>query len=165
MKKVLALSASLAMATGLTLATSSLSAYGMAGCGLGSMIIKDQGPVQILAATTNASFFSQTIGMTFGISNCPKGQAIFRADREVKEQEVFVTINFDALEQEMASGKGEKLSAFAEMLGCQDKGAFGKMTQKNYGKFFANDNATTPAGLLSAVRGEVTTEGTGSCKL
>src|SRR3954469_2639303 len=52
--------------------------YGMAGCGLGSLIF---GPVnspgaQILAATTNSTFGSQTFGITSGTSNCVSGGVV-----------------------------------------------------------------------------------------
>src|SRR6266545_2071443 len=45
--------------------------YGLAGCGLGSMLIGSKpGIVQIFAATTNGSFGTQTFGITSGTSNC-----------------------------------------------------------------------------------------------
>ena len=46
--------------------------YKSAGCGLGSMIIKDDGFVQVFAATTNATSGSQTFGITSGTSNCAR---------------------------------------------------------------------------------------------
>src|SRR5437868_47659 len=57
--------------------------YGMAGCGLGSLLF---GPVnepfaQVLAATTNATFATQTFGITSGTSNCVSG-GVIRAERE-----------------------------------------------------------------------------------
>ena len=46
-----------------------------AGCGLGSMIIQENTKVmQLLAATTNGSFGSQTFGISTGTSNCKKGR-------------------------------------------------------------------------------------------
>lgn len=43
--------------------------YGMAGCGLGSLVMgKDGG--QILAATTNGTFYSQLFGITSETLNC-----------------------------------------------------------------------------------------------
>ena len=168
MKKQVILSAALAAGIGLTAGATGISAlsfsrYGMAGCGVGSMIIKDEGPAQIFAATTNGTF-SQTVGMTFGISNCPRDEALIRVGRAEKQQEVFVTVNFEALEQEMAAGKGDKLSAFSDLLGCKDKATFGKVTKTNYKKFFSGDRETTPADLLKAVKGEVVAEDSSSCK-
>lgn len=166
MNKNVLLSAVLSAGVLFFMGIDSVHAYGSAGCGIGSMIIKDRGPIQILAATTNGISSNQTIGMTFGVSNCPAGDALLPASSaDVKEQEVFVAINFDALEQEMAAGQGEKLNAFSELLGCKDKRAFGQMSQKNWGKFFAADDTTTPAELLGAVRGEVLVEGGKTCKL
>src|SRR3954464_7446787 len=47
------------------------STYGTAGCGLGSLVFGDQkGAIQILAATTNTTFGTQTFGITTGTSNC-----------------------------------------------------------------------------------------------
>ena len=43
--------------------------YGAAGCGLGSMVFGSKpGAEQVVAATTNGTFGSQTFGITFGTS-------------------------------------------------------------------------------------------------
>ena len=49
--------------------------YGMAGCGLGSLLFGNDNTtlMQILAATTNGLFGSQTFGITSGTSNCTAG--------------------------------------------------------------------------------------------
>ncbi|MGE8723294.1 DUF3015 domain-containing protein [Leptospira terpstrae] len=89
--------------------------YGMAGCGLGSMISVWKNDIgQVLAATTNGSLSSQTFGITSGTSNCTN-DGIVRADRA---QEVFVTYNEEPLELETTSGNGERIQAFASLLGC-----------------------------------------------
>ena len=44
--------------------------YGSAGCGLGSLVFKKNDMTQVLAATTNGTFWSQTFGITFGTSGC-----------------------------------------------------------------------------------------------
>src|SRR5262245_21507042 len=57
--------------------------YGMSGCGLGSILFgTDQNKVmQILAATSNGCFGSQTFGITSGTSNCVSG-GVVKAEKE-----------------------------------------------------------------------------------
>ena len=135
----------------------------MAGCGLGSLIIKQNDKSQILAATTNGTFGSQTFGITTGTSNCTANGIV----KNEKAQEIFVTVNFSSLEQEMASGKGEKLNTFAQLLGCNSDSVekFGQMTQSNYNKLLS-ENAT-PTSLISAVKSEIKKDGnlSKSCKM
>ena len=48
--------------------------YGSAGCGLGAIVFGSKpGMIQVLAATTNATFYSQTFGITTGTSECGGG--------------------------------------------------------------------------------------------
>lgn len=90
-------------------------AAGDAGCGLGSMIItKNSKGMQILAATTNGSFGSQTFGITFGTSNC-SASGIVQNDKQIQ---YFVEVNQAELTREMAQGHGEKLSTLAALNGC-----------------------------------------------
>ncbi len=124
--------------------------YGEAGCGLGSLIFGDSpGPVQIFAATTNASSYSQLFGITSGTSNCDASGIILAE----KEGDLFVASNFDHLEKEMAIGEGEHVSTLAGILGCpSDRGAqFASYAQNNYQVIFASDQ-TTPEEALQAVR-------------
>lgn len=127
--------------------------YGDAGCGLGSMIFGDTpGPVQILAATTNATSYSQAFGITTGTSNCD-ASGIVLAERE---QEMFVTKTYTSLAKEMAAGEGEHLRTLAGLLGCPSDEAtqFASFTQQNYETIFASDE-TTPAEMLSTVKEEM----------
>lgn len=87
--------------------------YQMAGCGLGSELIKEDGTIQIFAATTNGTVGSQTFGISFGTLHCkPSAQAA------AMEQKVFIEANLVSLKREAVSGKGETLTAFADLLGC-----------------------------------------------
>src|SRR5450432_2687117 len=90
--------------------------FGEAGCGLGSMVFKDNGAVQILAATTNGIFGNQTFAITSGTSNCAPG-GVIKAQRE---QAAFAEVNFQDLKRNMASGGGEFLTSFATLLGCEE---------------------------------------------
>lgn len=127
--------------------------YGEAGCGLGSLIFGNtSGPVQILAATTNWSTYSQGFGITSGTSNCDaKG-----FDVSQLEQERFVTHNFSGLTKDMATGEGEHLSTLAGMLGCPSikQAHFNTVAQQNYEAIYASDT-TSPAEMLKAVKGVV----------
>ncbi len=123
--------------------------YGMAGCGLGSLIIKNNNILQIFAATTNGTFANQTFGITTGTSNCTPDSNAYQE----RQQEIFVTVNFSSLETEMSTGSGEKLSAFSEMLGC-DVNTFSKISKQHYKEFFSEN--ITPRELLVKVKSHTT---------
>jgi hypothetical protein len=91
--------------------------YGMAGCGLGSMAFGENTKLnQVLAATTNGTFGTQTFGITSGTSNCTSGGVA----KIEKETEMFVEVNYDVLQKEISQGKGETLNSFASLMGCTD---------------------------------------------
>ncbi|HLG20337.1 MAG TPA: DUF3015 family protein [Bdellovibrionota bacterium] len=132
--------------------------YGMGGCGLGSMVFEKNSKVsQVFAATTNGSFGTQTFGITSGTSNCTGGGTV-KLD---KQQEVFVSMNFETLTNEMSRGQGETLAAFSHLLGCQDSAQFGKFTQSKFDSVFSK--AETPEELLGAVKGEVASNAELAC--
>ncbi len=114
-------------------------AAGDAGCGLGSLIIKDNTKLmQLFAVTTNGSFGSQTFGITFGTSNCTaKGIAL-----KEKEQEYYTEVNFETLQKEMAQGQGEHLNAYAVLLGCDAKD-LSEVTQKNFSEIVTKETKAT----------------------
>lgn len=127
--------------------------YGMAGCGLGSVVLGPKGGIlQTFAATLNGTSGNQTFGITSGTSNCTESGGAFQQ----KQQEIFVSINMNSLEQEMAMGKGEKLNAFAGLLGCPaaQNATFGKMAQAQY-KSLAGKKDITPFALLAAVKANI----------
>ena len=103
--------------------------YGVAGCGLGSMVFGSQeGAMQIVAATLNSTGV-QTFGITSGTSNC--GHGLF-AKAEINS---FIQSNAVALENDIARGQGETLSTLNNMLGCG--ASFSGSLQKNYSDIFA----------------------------
>ncbi|HSY37909.1 MAG TPA: DUF3015 domain-containing protein [Polyangia bacterium] len=136
--------------------------YGMAGCGLGSLVFKDNGMTQILAATTNGTFANQTFAITSGTSNCGSG-GVIKAQRE---QAAFAEVNFQDLKRNMATGGGEFLTSFATLLGCEDaaKPALAKMTQSKYEAILPTEK-TTPMEMLSGVKTQIKsdTQLAGSC--
>ena len=123
---------------GLLVVASSASAFavGSAGCGLGSMIFKeDTIASQTLAETTNGSSLTQFFGITTGTSNCSAhGFAYIN-----KEATVYAEANMPSLKIEMARGQGENLTAFSQILGCKDVSSFSKMTKSKYQSIFPSN--------------------------
>ena len=130
-----------------------LSGYADAGCGLGSIIFgNEQGPVQILSATTNGTSGNQTFGITTGTSNCnPAGLVKLE-----KEREEFAEKNYSTLVKEMAMGEGENLDTLAGLYGCsQDSRAdFGSLAQENFSNIVKSDS-TTSHEMLSSLKSEM----------
>jgi hypothetical protein len=112
--------------------------YGMAGCGLGSLVFGDQpGIVQIFAATTNGTFGSQTFGITTGTSNCQDsltGRGGLR---------VYVETNREALAKDISRGQGETLKNLATIAGCTDTPLASAALQKNFSVIFPNEKVST----------------------
>jgi len=128
--------------------------YGMAGCGLGSMIF---GPInspgaQILASTTNSTFATQTFGITSGTSNCVYG-GVVAMDRQ---QQVFAEVNFSDLKRDMATGGGEFLTSFAVLLGCDGEARpkLARVMQASYETLLPSES-TTPDELVTAVHARI----------
>jgi len=110
------------------------STYGTAGCGLGSLVFGDQkGAIQILAATTNALFYSQTFGITSGTSNCGEAAVTTAALK------TFIEGNREALAKDAARGSGETIIAVSAMGGCKDSKAVGAKLQKNFAQLFPGE--------------------------
>src|SRR5262245_3666530 len=84
----------------LTVSTAQAQNYGMAGCGLGSLLFgKDNTKLmQVLAGIINATGGSQTFGISSGTSNCVEG-GVVKAERE---QTAFAEVNFQDLKRNMA---------------------------------------------------------------
>lgn len=107
------------------------------GCGLGSMIIKDDSTALMLAlqATTNGTSANQTFGITSGTSNCKKTQLVMN-----ERAEDFVAANMDQLAKEAAIGHGESVDTLAELLNVEDKAAFAASLQKNYNSIYTSES-------------------------
>jgi hypothetical protein len=111
--------------------------YGTAGCGLGSLVFGDQpGGIQVLAATTNGTFGSQTFGITTGTSNCQPG--LFASGTKS-----FVEANREALAKDAARGEGEAIGAIAVINQCRDIRAVGAAVQREFSAIFPSEQATT----------------------
>src|SRR2546425_5016042 len=136
------LSAGVARADAENPAAHGKSTYGLAGCGLGSMIFGDQkGAIQILAATTNGTFGSQTFGISSGTSNCVENGSTTRGAR------TFIEGNREALAKDAARGSGETITTLSAMAGCKDAKAVGATLQKRFAQLFPGEK--TPVEQVS----------------
>lgn len=115
--------------------------YGMAGCGLGSAVISDDGFIQVFAATTNGTSANQTFGITSGTSNCTADGVI---EKDV-EKIAFVESTKVQLKTEMAKGSGEFLAALGNLYQCDSSvmPIFNKTTQDNINNIFSPDATAT----------------------
>lgn len=112
--------------------------WGMAGCGLGSLLFEDDNP-QISAATTNGTLLNQGFALSSGTSNCytPKQAAA------VRMQEDFFVANLGTLSKEMARGEGASLVAMGKLFGCNEQASasVGQVVKESYGRIFAAPGA------------------------
>ena len=120
--------------------------YGMAGCGLGSMLFGDKpGFVQVLAATTNGTFGTQTFGITTGTSNCEDTKA------SAESTKAFVQANREAVAKDIARGSGETIASLANLAGCSDSAKVGATLQKEFKTIFPNAQVSDVAVSESVV--------------
>ena len=125
--------------------------YGSAGCGLGSLAFKENNATQILAATTNGTFGSQTFGITFGTSNCnAKGMV-----KVSKARESFIEANYKDLSRDVASGKGEYVTNLATLYGVTNPVKFAELLQKNHTVIFAANNAQTAVNEINRLAASI----------
>lgn len=127
-----------------------------AGCGIGSLIFKDNTKVQQSLVYTIHYFLPQSSSITSGTSGCsPDGNSAMRR----KEREVFVAVNFRSLSKELAMGSGEFASSFASLMGCSEESvpAFLQETKESYSEIFSKDG-TTPKEMLNRIESTVTSD-------
>lgn len=111
--------------------------YGMAGCGLGSVIVGRQGG-QIFAATTNGTLYNQSFGISFGTLNCDDSEMAQTANR----MDVYVSANKVALASDIARGGGEALVGVSKILKCSDPELLSSKLQGNFAKIFPSYEIT-----------------------
>ena len=123
------------------------------GCGLGKLAWadfkhqKNIGP-QVLMATTNGTFGSQTFGISTGTSGCTNDGKVW-AEYKVT---MFAEINFENLSQEMAQGRGEHLASLATLMGvpADQQPAFFALTQEQYTTLIQSGE-TAPVAMIKAL--------------
>ncbi len=105
--------------------------YGMAGCGLGSVLFGNEGGFsQVFAATTNGTSGNQTFGISSGTSNC-EGASGMRSSRAAD----YVIANRIQIETDAARGQGESIDALASLSGC-DSQQLASSLQSGYSQIF-----------------------------
>jgi hypothetical protein len=110
--------------------------YGQAGCGLGSVLFGSQpGFIQVIAATTNGCFGTQTFGITTGTLNC--GSPATPAGAKT-----FIDANREAVAKDMARGSGETLATLTSLAGCRDAKLVGAALQKNFSSIIPNEKVS-----------------------
>jgi hypothetical protein len=124
------------------------------GCGLGTMLFKnnadDKVLLQTFQATTNGIYGNQTFGITTGTSECnqPKN---FANNQQLNE---FMVANMDNLARDIAQGRGETLDAFAELLGvpAEKRPEFYSQLQSGFSRIF-----TSPGVQMASVMDNIST--------
>ncbi len=104
--------------------------YGLAGCGLGSIVFGPKpGMIQIVAATLNDTGV-QTFGITTGTSNCDIPEM-------GQQAALFIELNQETLKKEVARGSGDTVESLALILKCQDHQRFGEKLRENFSSVMA----------------------------
>ena len=122
----------------LALSTSAMAGVNnQTGCGLGSIIIKNDSSAVLLAlqATTNGTSGNQTFGITSGTSGCKRTKFVMN-----ERAEEFVASNMDILAKEISVGHGESLDTLAELLNVKDTVMFSASLQANYNSIYTSKN-------------------------
>lgn len=119
--------------------TEQSSDFGMAGCGLGSVLFgeTESRGGQILAATTNGIYGNNTFGMSSGTSNCVPEHSATTAQMK-KNMEMFVAANRESLANDVAKSNGETIMAISNIMGCKDSSYLGAKLQSRYENIFTS---------------------------
>jgi hypothetical protein len=115
----------------------------MAGCGLAYILFsKDDNSkgIQILAATTNNIYGTQTFAITSGTSGCTESGVVAKS----KEVGVFAEVNLENLRLDISKGDGAYGRALALLLGVKAEAApdMVKLLQSNYTVLFPSADTT-----------------------
>lgn len=109
--------------------------YGMAGCGVGSLVFQDQpGMIQIVAATLNNIVSPQTSAITSGTSGCYED-----ADTMAN---LFFKTNKQSILQEIALGQGEALDGLSKIYGCTEPGSLNKALRAEYSEIIGSQSSS-----------------------
>lgn len=129
------------------------------GCGLGKLAWQDfkgqkQIAPQVMMATTNGTFGSQTFGISFGTSGCTNDGVIMRTERA----NAFASLMYENLAQEMAQGQGEHLASLATLLGipAEQQAEFFALTREKYVTLI-QAGESEPVAMLAALNDAVAT--------
>jgi len=123
------------------------------GCGLGKLAWLDYGgqkqiAPQVMMATTNGTFGSQTFGISSGTSGCANDGVIMK-NKHIN----MASRAFESLAEEMAQGRGEHLASLAALLGVPEEAQpeFFALVQEKYTILVGSDD-TTAVTMLQALQ-------------
>jgi hypothetical protein len=103
--------------------------YGMAGCGIGSLVFKDQpGTIQVVAATLNNIVSPQTSAITSGTSGCYDGKAS--------------AAKIDYIDRNISSLKEDAARGLMTLLGCRAEAGVELEIKQRYQDIFAPQQAS-----------------------
>ena len=148
MKKIYLLSA---VAAGVLALSANAQAYDSTGCGLGSMAWRGQSGIvpQVLAATTNGFFGTQTFGISTGTSGCdPNGRVSGGTGKMLL---AFLENNMEQFALDAAAGQGETLVTVAGIMNVDEASLAGKL-QSNFGVLFASNDVDAVDLTLSVMQ-------------
>ena len=123
------------------------------GCGLGKLAWMDYGSQkqiapQVMMATTNGTFGSQTFGISSGTSGCTNDGVI------IKNKHINLASRaFETLGEDMAQGRGEHLASLATLLGVPEDAQpdFFALVQEKY-TVLVGSHDTTAVTMLQALQ-------------
>jgi len=127
------------------------------GCGLGTMLFKNNADnsviLQTFQATTNGIYGNQTFGITTGTSDCAQPKN-FVSNQQLNE---FMVANMDNLARDIAQGRGETLDTCAELLGvpAEKRPEFYGQLQSGFARIF-----TSPGVQMASVMDNISTVST-----
>lgn len=109
------------------------------GCGLGAMAWKGESSkiANILAATTNASFGTQTFGISSGTSGCQQSGRITGGTGKMSL--AFIENNMEQFAMDASAGHGETIDTLAGILNV-DNEKLGQISKENFAVIFSNEN-------------------------
>jgi hypothetical protein len=122
------------------------------GCGLGTMLFKNNANnavlLQAFQATTNVTSGNQTFGITTGTSDCQQPKN-FVSNQQASE---FMVANMDNLAKDIAQGRGETLDAFAELMQvpAEKRPEFYAQLQSGFTRIFTSSNVQM-AGVMDNI--------------
>ncbi|MEN0060121.1 MAG: DUF3015 family protein [Bdellovibrio sp.] len=132
--------------------------YGLAGCGLGSILFGPKpGMVQVPSATTNGTYGNQTFGISSGTSNCD-------IPRMGQTAAVYLESNKEVVMKDASRGEGETLANLALLYNCKDTALFSQKVQSNYRTIFGTtDSYEQSRQMLNTIKSD--SELSQACKI
>lgn len=144
MKKIITVAA-----LALALPTAAFANDNVGGCGVGSMVFKNQSGIapQVLAVTTNGISGNQTFGISSGTLGCTPDGTVHSNMKTA----MFIENNKQQLARDMSVGSGETLASLSHLIGieAQDQAAFNRAAKDNLARIFSNDQVATEQVMAS----------------